>query len=205
MPETRRQYDPEFKAGAVRIVPETRRPIVEMARDLGICAGTLGNWVRKDRSERSGERLDGDDRAELVRVRAQLRRDGLVVSTKSVEAPMVRQGLQGRSRRRRRGLTRPDRSPDPVPDLLRRDFTAQCPDQKWVGDFKQINTAEGPVFLATVEDLYSRRMLSFATSDAYSIADLATAALHMAAATRGGDVVGVIMTSPNDHEQARAA
>ena len=56
MPETRRQYDPEFKAGAVRIVQETRRPVAEVARELGIGAGTLGNWVRKDRAERSGDR-----------------------------------------------------------------------------------------------------------------------------------------------------
>ncbi len=69
MPETRRQYDPEFKAGAVRIVLETRRPVVEVARGLGIGAGTLGDWVRKERAERCGERLDGDDRGELVRLR----------------------------------------------------------------------------------------------------------------------------------------
>ena len=43
MSETRRQYDPEFKAGAVRIVQETRRPVTEVARELGIGAGTLGN------------------------------------------------------------------------------------------------------------------------------------------------------------------
>ena len=126
------------------------------------------------------------------RVRAQLRRDGVAVSKKTVEASMARPGLQGRPRRRRRGLTRPDRSAAPVPDLLGRDFTAQAPDQKWVGDFKQINTAEGPVFLATVEDLYSRRMLGFATSRRHPTADLAAAALNMAAATRGGNVAGVI-------------
>ena len=54
MSHTRRKYDPEFRAGAVRIVRETRRPVVEIARDLGIGAGTLGNWVRKDRIERVG-------------------------------------------------------------------------------------------------------------------------------------------------------
>ena len=47
MSHTRRKYDPEFSAGAVRIVRETRGPVVEIARDLGIGAGTLGNWVRK--------------------------------------------------------------------------------------------------------------------------------------------------------------
>ncbi len=126
------------------------------------------------------------------RVRAQLRRDGHTVSKKTVEASMARQGLQARTRPRRRGLTRPDKSADPVPDLLRRDFTAEAPDQKWVGDFKQIPTDQGPVFLATVEDLYSRRMLGFATSERDPTAGLAAAALNMAAATRGGSVAGVI-------------
>ena len=45
MSHARRRYDPEFRAGAVRIVRDTRRPVVEIARDLGIGAGTLGNWV----------------------------------------------------------------------------------------------------------------------------------------------------------------
>ncbi len=126
------------------------------------------------------------------RVLAQLRRDGLAVSKKTVEASMARQGLQGRTRRRRRGLTRADKAADPVPDLLRRDFTAERPDQKRVGDFKQVDTVEGPVFLASVEDLHSRRMLGYATSLRRPTAALAEAALNMAAAARGGDVEGVI-------------
>ena len=55
MSEIRRKYDAEFREGAVTIVRETARPIVEVARDLGIGAGTLGNWVKKDRLARGDE------------------------------------------------------------------------------------------------------------------------------------------------------
>jgi transposase len=58
MPE-RRKYDPEFREGAVTIVRETGKPIAEVARELGIGAGTLGSWVKKDRVAR-GERVEVD-------------------------------------------------------------------------------------------------------------------------------------------------
>jgi transposase len=69
--ETRRKFDHDFREGAVRLVRETGKPIAEVARDLGIDAGTLGNWVNADRCRRgdgSGA-LDEDERAELARLR----------------------------------------------------------------------------------------------------------------------------------------
>ena len=72
MPEIRRKYDREFREGAVTIVRETGKSIVEVARDLGIGAGTLGNWVVKDKAAREGvEGLSRDDAAELKRLRAE--------------------------------------------------------------------------------------------------------------------------------------
>jgi transposase len=72
--ETRRRFDPEFRAGAVRIVIESGRPIAQVARELGINAGTLGNWVARDRQARGGAEspVRESERAELVRLRREL-------------------------------------------------------------------------------------------------------------------------------------
>ena len=51
MPERRRRFSPQFKAEAVQMVLETGRSIAEVARDLGIHDGTLGNWVNGWRRE----------------------------------------------------------------------------------------------------------------------------------------------------------
>jgi len=64
----RRKFDREFRDGAVRIVKETGRPVAHVARELGVCEGTLGNWVRRDAAERAGG-LSADERAELARLR----------------------------------------------------------------------------------------------------------------------------------------
>jgi transposase len=50
MAEMRRKFDRDFREGAVRLVRETGKPIAQVAGDLGINSGTLGNWVNADRA-----------------------------------------------------------------------------------------------------------------------------------------------------------
>ena len=78
MAETRRKFDQDFKEGAVRLVRETGKPIAQVARDLGINEGTLGNWVNTDKRRRgeAGGALGEDERAELARLRQGERRAG---------------------------------------------------------------------------------------------------------------------------------
>jgi putative transposase len=127
------------------------------------------------------------------RLHADLREAGWTVSEKTVADSMRRQGLIARKIRRRNGLTRQDKTAPKFPDLLRRDFTATAPNCRWVGDMTEIPTAADKLYLATVIDLYSRRLLGAATG-LHPDADLACEAIKMAVAARGGaeHIVGVI-------------
>ena len=125
------------------------------------------------------------------RLHADLVDDGWEVSEKTVADSMRRQGLAVRRIKRRNGLTRQDKTAPKFPDLVKRNFTSQRRDAKWVGDMTEIPTVDehgrpGPkLYLATVIDLFSRRLLGAATG-LHPDAELACAAIKMAVATRGG-------------------
>jgi len=131
------------------------------------------------------------------RLHLDLRDFGWTVSEKTVADSMRRQGLVARRIRRRNGLTRQDKTAPKFPDLLRRDFTADAPNLRWVGDMTEIPTGRdgrgAKLYLATVIDLYSRRLLGAATG-LHPDADLACQAIKMAVAARGGadQIRGVI-------------
>lgn len=120
------------------------------------------------------------------RLHADLRAEGWTVTEKTVAESMRRQGLVARRIKRRNGLTRQDKTAPKFPDLLNRNFTADRSNAKWVGDITEVPTAGSKLYLATVVDLFSRRLLGAATS-AHPDAELACAAIRMAVATRGGD------------------
>lgn len=72
MSENRKKYDQEFKDSAVRIVEESGKPIAQIARDLGVHEGTLGNWVAKARAAHDPGGLSQDERDELKQLRAEV-------------------------------------------------------------------------------------------------------------------------------------
>jgi putative transposase len=123
---------------------------------------------------------------------------GYRVSENTVAKLMAELGLAGRRPRRRRSLTKPGRRPA-APDRVRRQFTAVAANLLWCGDLTEIVTDEGKLYLATVLDLFSRRLLGYAMSEHHD-ANVAVAALNMAAANRGGSIDGVIFHSDRGSE-----
>jgi transposase InsO family protein len=189
-------------------------PHAKCCRWLGVSESWFYKWHNRPptRRERRRAELDAAVRASFddsggtpgtygsPRVFEDLIEAGWRVSKKTVAASMARQGLAGRSpKRKRRSLTRPDKAAAPIPDLVRRDFTAEAIDQRWCGDLTEIPTDEGKLYLAIVEDLASRRLPGFAMSEHHDAA-LAKAALCTAVAVRGGDVDGVVFHSDKGGE-----
>jgi transposase-like protein len=76
MPEQRRKFSPQFKAEAVQMVIETGRPIAEVARDLGVVAQTLGNWVTawRDANPAPDKALSPIERARVKEMEDEIRR-----------------------------------------------------------------------------------------------------------------------------------
>lgn len=132
------------------------------------------------------------------RVYTDLIEAGWVVSVNTVADSMAAQGLAGRvPKRRRGGLTRQDKKAPKFPDLLKRNFTAARPNERWVGDITEIPTRSGvKLYLASVIDLYSRRLLAAATS-LHPDAELCQDAIKIAVAARGGreQIAGVTFHS----------
>jgi transposase-like protein len=75
MPARRKTFSPEYHSEAVKRVIESSRPIAQVARELDILEGTLGNWVAAYRREHVGEapQLTVDERVRLREVERELR------------------------------------------------------------------------------------------------------------------------------------
>jgi transposase InsO family protein len=127
----------------------------------------------------------------VPRIHAELRDQGRSINRKRVARLMRCHDIAGLHLRRRKRTTIAGKTAAPVPDLLGRDFTADAPNIKWCGDITYLKVGRSWMFLATVIDLYSRRLIGYSMAD-HMRADLVVSALRNAVAARGGDVDGVI-------------
>lgn len=113
---------------------------------------------------------------------------------------MQEQGLVGRPKKRFIVTTDSNHELEIAPDLLERDFTANAPNQKWVGDITYLKTSEGWLYLAAIIDLYSRFVVGWALSPIID-RHLVMKALTMAVKRRG-QVAGRLFHSDRGSQYA---
>jgi putative transposase len=99
---------------------------------------------------------------ESPRLHAELREQGISCSRRRVARLMREMGLSPHRPRHRTSTTRSDPSARIAANLLDRHFMAYRPNEKWTGDITAIWTSEGWLYLATVLDLFSRRVVGWA-------------------------------------------
>ena len=183
---------------------EHQVPHATACRALGVSPAWFYKWRNGDASPRRARRaqLAAEIRRLFAahrgcygspRITADLREAAWRVSENTVAKIMAEQRLVAR-RKRRRGGTRPGTGRWRAPDLIGRRFAAAQVNRKWYGDGTEIVTDEGKLFLDSVLDMASRRVVGFALG-AHHDAELAYAALSMAVAVRGGRdaIAGVIL------------
>jgi putative transposase len=165
-------------------------PVASLCSLLSVSRAGYYAWCTRPESKHSQEdrRLEVQVRAAhetgrryygSPRVQAELRAQGIHVGRNRVIRLMREQGLRARTRRRFKCTTKSDPALPVAPNLLDRDFTAERPNQRWVGDATELLVPGGKVFLAVILDLFSRFVVGWALSGTND-RHLALAALDMA-------------------------
>jgi putative transposase len=185
-------------------------PVALACRALGVSPAWFYKWRDGDISLRRARRRALADLVATLfsrhrgrygspRIAAELRELGWRVSDNTVAALMAEQHLVARPKRRRTHTTRPGKGRWRAPDQVKRDFSAQRINQCGCGDGTEIPTGQGKLYLASVLDIYSRRIVGFALGEHHDSA-LAYSALVMAVAVRGGAVDGVVLHTDGGSE-----
>jgi putative transposase len=196
-----------------------RIPHTVACRALGVCQSWFYKWASHARAgtlppraarrarlaaevKRLFESYDGKRGSPMIT--ADLQDGGWRVSENTVAALMRELGLAARPNRRRRATTRRGRGRWRAPDLVKRQFPAARLNQKWYGDGTEIGTGEGKLYLTSVMDAASRRIVGFTLSERHDAA-AAYGALAMAITVRGGKAPGVIMHTDQGSEYTARA
>jgi transposase InsO family protein len=150
-------------------------PIDFMCAELGVSRSGYYKWRGSAKSQRAedNERLTEligqiyrtHNRPGVRRVRAELKARGWRVGHVRVWRLMRNAGLLGRHPRAYRTTTAAGRDPVDAPDLVGRDFTAPQANKTWCGDITYVKTWQGWAYIATVIDLYSRKLVGWAVAD----------------------------------------
>ena len=187
-------------------------PVAASCRAAGVSRSWYYKWSGRGRPPRAvrREQLKAEIRRLFEahkgtygspRITADLHDAGWRVGKNTVAALMAEMGLAARRTKKRKATTRPGRGRWTAPDLVKRDFPAGKINVKWYGDGTDIDTDEGKLYLDSVLDGCSRRVLGFALGEHHD-AELAYSALVIAVAARGGreQVAGVIMHTDRGSE-----
>jgi len=168
--------------------------LATLCRVLGVSPSGYYAWRQRPLSARARADVTLGARIQAIhhqsrgtygvpRVHAELAADGVHIGRKRVARLMRAAGVQGVSRRKRRGTTRRDPAAAPAPDLVSRDFAAVGPDRLWVADITYIPTWAGFLYLAVVLDVWSRRVIGWAMAT-HLRTELVLDAVNMAVAQR---------------------
>ncbi len=132
-----------------------------------------------------------------------LRREyGLIVDKDRVARIMAELGIRGASRVRSVVTTKADATSPRAPDLVKRRFIADRPNQLWVSDFTYVATWSGFVYAAFIIDVYSRMIVGWRVASTMTT-DLVMDALNMAAFTRRTSVIGSMIAHSDAGSQTR--
>jgi transposase InsO family protein len=104
-------------------------------------------------------------RSGAIRVMLALEKQGIHYNRKTVALSLQRQGLRAKAARKFKATTQSKHNLPVADNLLKQDFTASQPNQKWAGDITYLWTNEGWYYLAVVLDLYSRKVIGWAMSE----------------------------------------
>ncbi len=189
--------------------------VAEMCRTLEVSRSGFYDWTNRSICERAVTDAQLAVEIELIwecsdqtygspRVHRWLRRQGFRVGRKRVARIMRANGWEGESGRRRIRTTIVDPGATAAEDLVARDFNPAEPDTTWCGDITYLRTGEGWLYLATVIDLFSRRVIGWSVA-AHMRTELVADALTMAVATRGGTVNDVVFHSDRGSQYTSAA
>ena len=166
-----------------------------MCRALGVNRTSFHDWQRRAPSDRAltdaflTEKVKqihaaSDGTYGVRRVHAELRIEhGIRVGRKRVERLMKAAGISGLLPRKRRRTTIRIPGVRVAADLVERDFRPDAPNQTWSADITYVSTWEGFVYLAHVQDLFSRRIVGWSMAD-HLRSELVISALEMALARR---------------------